>query len=201
MLAGKMIIFTAPSGAGKSTIVHHLLDVFPQLSFSISATTRLRRPHEEDGKDYYFVSKDQFRAWVADGAFVEWEEVYEDQFYGTLHREIERIWQSGLHIVFDIDVKGATAIKKAYPDQSLAVFVKPPSYEILVERLIRRRTENEQSLKKRLDRIKKELQYESKFDVVLLNDQLDIALKEAEKIVADFLNVKNTHGNADHARH
>lgn len=194
-----MIIFTAPSGAGKSTIVHHLLDVFPRLAFSISATTRLRRPHEVEGRDYYFVSKDQFKAWMADGAFVEWEEVYDDQFYGTLRREIERIWQAGKHIVFDIDVRGATHLKKAYPSQSLAVFVKPPSYEILVERLIQRRTENEQSLKKRLARIKKELKYETKFDVVLLNDQLDKTLIEAEEIVADFLQVKPEHGNADHA--
>jgi len=199
MQQGKMIIFTAPSGAGKSTIVHHLLQVFPQLEFSISATTRLRRPHEENGKDYYFVSKEEFRAWIADGAFVEWEEVYEDQFYGTLRREIERIWHEGKHIVFDIDVLGATHLKEAYPDQSLAVFVKPPSYEILVERLIKRRTENEQSLKKRLERIKKELTYETKFDVVLLNDQLDIAFKEAEKIVADFIEVKAEDGNINHA--
>ncbi|HRV86675.1 MAG TPA: guanylate kinase [Saprospiraceae bacterium] len=199
MQQGKMIIFTAPSGAGKSTIVHHLLQAFPQLEFSISATTRLRRPHEENGKDYYFVSKEEFRAWIADGAFVEWEEVYEDQFYGTLRREIERIWHEGKHIVFDIDVLGATHLKEAYPDQSLAVFVKPPSYEILVERLIKRRTENEQSLKKRLERIKKELTYETKFDVVLLNDQLDIAFKEAEKIVADFIEVKAEDGNINHA--
>lgn len=199
MQQGKMIIFTAPSGAGKSTIVHHLLQAFPQLEFSISATTRLRRPHEENGKDYYFVSKEEFRAWIADGAFVEWEEVYEDQFYGTLRREIERIWHKGKHIVFDIDVRGATHLKAAYPDQSLAVFVKPPSYEILVERLIKRRTENEQSLKKRLERIKKELTYETKFDVVLLNDQLDIAFKEAEKIVADFIEVKAEDGNINHA--
>ena len=199
MQQGKMIIFTAPSGAGKSTIVHHLLQVFPQLEFSISETTRLRRPHEENGKDYYFVSKEEFRAWIADGAFVEWEEVYEDQFYGTLRREIERIWHEGKHIVFDIDVLGATHLKEAYPDQSLAVFVKPPSYEILVERLIKRRTENEQSLKKRLERIKKELTYETKFDVVLLNDQLDIAFKEAEKIVADFIEVKAEDGNINHA--
>ncbi|MEL7222536.1 MAG: guanylate kinase [Bacteroidota bacterium] len=183
----KMLIFTAPSGAGKTTIVKHLLKQFPQLAFSISATTRQQRPHEQDGKDYYFISPEAFRVRQGNGEFVEWEEVYEDQYYGTLHSEINRLWSIGKHIVFDIEVKGATNIKKAYPKESLAVFVKPPSPEILFERLRGRKTEDEDSLRKRIARAAEELTYEETFDRVLLNDDLDQALAEAEEIVQEFL--------------
>lgn len=183
----KMLIFTAPSGAGKTTIVQHLLDKFPELAFSISATTRSMRSHEKDGHDYYFISPEEFQQRVAEDAFVEWEEVYEGLCYGTLHREIDRLWKAGKHIIFDIEVKGATNIKKAYPDESLVVFVKPPSEEILFERLRRRQTEDPDSLAKRIARAAEELTYESTFDYVLLNDDLPTALAEAEQVVRDFL--------------
>lgn len=187
----KLLIFTAPSGAGKTTIVRHLLKKFPQLAFSISATTRTQRPHEEDGKDYYFISPQEFRVRQGDGKFVEWEEVYEGLYYGTLHSEINRLWSQGKHIVFDIEVKGATNLKKAYPDESLAVFVKPPSPEVLFARLRGRKTEDEESLRKRIARAEEELSYENSFDKVLLNDDLETALAEAEEIVRDFLGLKS----------
>ncbi|HAV28296.1 MAG TPA: guanylate kinase [Saprospirales bacterium] len=187
---GKMVIFTAPSGAGKTTIVRHLLKRYKnQLGFSTSATTRDRRDHEVDGKDYYFLSLEKFRQKISDGAFVEYEEVYRDQFYGTLKSEIERIWSLGKHIIFDIEVKGATNIKSIYGDECLAVFIKPPSFSILVERLKNRKSETQSSLSKRISRMKKELSYESSFNEVLVNDLLTVACKEAEIMIESFLNV------------
>ncbi len=184
---GKLILFTAPSGAGKTTIVRHLLKRFEFLDFSVSATNRARRPHEVDGKDYYFLSTEEFQTRIEQGAFLEWEEVYDGQYYGTLFSEIERVWASGKHIVFDIEVKGATNIKKTYPDNSMAVFIKPPSPEILFERLRNRKTETEASLRKRIARATLELTYENNFDKILVNDILDVALKEAEDLVIDFI--------------
>jgi guanylate kinase len=184
----KLLIITAPSGAGKTTIMRHLLDRFDRLAFSISATTRNRRPHEVDGRDYYFISIDQFKQKIVEDAFVEWEEVYENQYYGTLKTEVERLWAQGKDIVFDIDVKGALNLKHAYPQQSLSVFVKPPSREALLERLSARRTETDESLRKRLARADEELAYENKFDIVIVNDILDNALQEAETVVSAFLN-------------
>ena len=187
---GKMVIFTAPSGAGKTTIVRHLLKRYKnQLGFSTSATTRDRRDREVDGKDYYFLSLEKFRQKISDGAFAEYEEVYRDQFYGTLKSEIERIWSLGKHIIFDIEVKGATNIKSIYGDECLAVFIKPPSFSILVERLKNRKSETQSSLSKRISRMKKELSYESSFDEVLVNDLLTVACKEAEIMIESFLNV------------
>ena len=183
----KLLLFAAPSGAGKTTIVHHLLDTFGELSFSISATTRPRRPHEKEGRDYYFISRKRFEELISQDAFVEWEEVYEGLFYGTLKSEVERLWAEGKHIIFDIDVKGAMNIKQAYPREALAVFVKPPSMAALEKRLTARRTEDETTLKKRLDRAAEEMAYENKFDVVLVNDVLAEALAKAEKIVSDFI--------------
>lgn len=183
----KMLIFTAPSGAGKTTIVRHLLNKFPSLAFSISASTRTKREHEKNGEDYYFITTKDFDKKVREDQFVEWEEVYPGLRYGTLYSEIDRIWAKGNAIIFDIDVKGATNIKKAYPESSMAVFVKPPSPEILFERLRDRNTEDADSLATRIARATEELTYESTFDYVLLNDQLDVALAEAEKIVAKFL--------------
>jgi guanylate kinase len=183
----KLLIITAPSGAGKTTIMRHLLDRFDRLAFSISATTRNRRPHEVDGRDYYFISIDQFKQKIVEDAFVEWQEVYENQYYGTLKTEVERLWAQDKAIVFDIDVKGALNLKNAYPQQSLSIFVKPPSREALLERLSARRTETDESLRKRLARADEELAYENKFDIVIVNDILDNALQEAEKIVQDFL--------------
>ncbi|MEJ6693139.1 MAG: guanylate kinase [Saprospiraceae bacterium] len=187
---GKMVIFTAPSGAGKTTIVRHLLKRYKnQLGFSTSATTRDKRNREVDGKDYYYLSLEKFRQKISDGAFAEYEEVYRDQFYGTLKSEIERIWSLGKHIIFDIEVKGATNIKSIYGDECLAVFIKPPSFSILVERLKNRKSETQSSLSKRISRMKKELSYESSFDEVLVNDLLTVACKEAEIMIESFLNV------------
>ncbi|MDX1409045.1 MAG: guanylate kinase [Saprospiraceae bacterium] len=183
---GKLIIFTAPSGSGKTTVVRHLLDAFDTLAFSVSATTRAKREHEQHGVDYYYLSQETFRMWIAEEAFVEWEEVYANQFYGTLKFEVERLWAQGKHVIFDIDVKGAMSIKKRYPDQSLAVFIKVPSLETLVERLRQRKTESEQSLQKRIQRIKEELTYEHSFDRVLINDDLEETLEEARRIVETF---------------
>jgi len=183
----KLIIFTAPSGAGKTTLVKHLLSKFQDLAFSISATTRDQRPHEKDAKDYYFLSVEKFKELISNGAFVEWEEVYTNQYYGTLKSEIERLWKEGKHIIFDIDVMGAKSIKEVYPKETLAVFVKPPSPEILLERLRGRKTESASSLKKRVEKAKKELSFETRFDKVLINDDLEAAFVVAEKIVEDFL--------------
>lgn len=185
----KLLIFTAPSGAGKTTIVRHLLNTFPELSFSISATTRRQRPHEKDGYDYHFISKSDFVNKIAKGDFIEWEEVYTNLYYGTLHSEVDRLWAEGKHIIFDIEVKGATNIKKAYPEESLVVFVKPPNEEVLFSRLRERNTESAESLVKRIARAAEELAYENTFDYVLLNDDLATALAEAEQVTRDFLNL------------
>jgi guanylate kinase len=184
---GRLFIFTAPSGAGKTTIVRHLLQTFSELEFSISATTRVKREHETDGKDYYFITPEQFRDYIKDNQFVEWEEVYQDQFYGTLKSEVDRIWSMRKHVVFDIDVKGAERIKMLFGKQCMSVFVRPPSEEILIERLIQRNTENEESLKKRIARVKSELQFENRFDMVLVNDALPVTLREAAHIIQTFI--------------
>lgn len=183
----KLIIFTAPSGAGKTTIVQHLLKNMPEMAFSISATTRARRENEVEGKDYYYIGVAEFKKLIAEEAFAEWQEVYPNQFYGTLKREMERIWAEGKHILFDIDVKGALNLKLAYPEQSLAVFVKPPSKEALFERLRQRKTENEESLRKRLAKAEEELTFENKFDHILVNDVLETALEEAQNVVRRFI--------------
>jgi guanylate kinase len=186
----KLIIVTAPSGAGKTTIVHHLIETFDELAFSVSATNRAMRAHETDKVDYYFLSTEQFKALVTEGAFLEYEEVYEDQYYGTLKKEVNRLWALGKCIIFDVDVKGAINIQKHYPDESLSIFIKPPSKEILMERLKNRKTETPESLEKRIARANEELTYEKKFDKVIVNDNLDKALKEAERLVIDFLHLK-----------
>ena len=184
---GKLLIFTAPSGAGKTTIVRHLLRSFGELAFSVSATTRPPRPGEEHGRDYYFLSQEEFARLVGEGAFVEYEEVYPGRFYGTLHSEVHRIWEAGRTVVFDIEVKGATNIKRHYPDGSLAVFVSPPDREVLFQRLRDRSTEDEESLRVRIERAGEELAYANSFDRVLVNDDLPTALAEAEVLTRDFL--------------
>ena len=183
----KLLVFTAPSGSGKTTVVRHILKQYKEFAFSVSATTRERRPHERHGRDYYFLSTETFQKWKKDESFVEWEEVYEDQYYGTLKFEIERLWDLGKHVIFDIDVKGAVRLRKLYPDQSMVVFIKVPTLEMLIERLKARKTESEASLNKRIARIKRELTYEDKFDVVLINDLLEDTFRNAEAIVEDFL--------------
>jgi guanylate kinase len=183
----KLLIFTAPSGAGKTTIVKHLLSHFEELAFSVSATTRTRRPNEIDGKDYYFLSPAQFKTLVAQEAFLEWEEVYEDKFYGTMRSELERLWNLKKCVVFDIDVKGAQNIKAKYPNETLAIFVKPPSFEVLVKRLTERHTENAESFAARIRKAKEELSYQDSFDYVLLNNDLKSTLLEAEELVSRFI--------------
>ncbi|WP_423148786.1 guanylate kinase [Rubrolithibacter danxiaensis] len=188
-MTGKLIIFSAPSGAGKTTIVHHLLKKFPQLSFSISATTRECRGKEINGKDYYFISKEEFLHKVAKHEFVEFEEVYSGTFYGTLFSEIQRIWDEGKQVVFDIDVEGGLRLKKKYDNNALSIFVQPPSLEVLIERLTGRGTDTAEKLSERFKKAEKELTYADKFDVVLKNYDLKTACEEAEKLVADFLNL------------
>ena len=185
----KMLIFTAPSGSGKTTIVRHLLKKFDFLDFSVSATTREKRPHEVEGVDYYFISLEEFRAKIKEKAFIEWEEVYSNQYYGTLKSEVSRIWENGKSVVFDIEVNGATNIKKLYGDQALAVFIKVPTLQMLIKRLKSRRTESEKSLRKRIKRIKKELTFEKSFDTVLINDDLEEAFINAEKVVKNYLKI------------
>jgi len=184
---GKLIIFTAPSGSGKTTVVRHILKTFPETAFSVSATTRAKRPHETHGRDYYYLSVETFKMWVSYDAFAEWEEVYDDQFYGTLRSEIDRLTMAGRHVVFDVDVKGALSIQKLYPQDSLSVFIRVPSMDVLEERLRSRGTDDEASLKKRLDRAAYELTFEGRFDRVLVNDDLDRTLQEAEAIVGNYL--------------
>jgi guanylate kinase len=192
MKQGKLIIFSAPSGAGKTTIVRHLLKKFPQLSFSISATTRESRGSEQHQNDYYFISKEDFLHKIARQEFVEFEEVYSGTFYGTLRSEIERIWNEDKHVIFDIDVEGGLRLKRKYEEDALAIFVQPPSLEVLKERLTGRGTDSEEKLQERFIKAEKELLYADKFDVILKNYDLETACKEAEKIVGDFLSVDSS---------
>ena len=188
MSANKLIIFTAPSGAGKTTIVKHLLKTRPDLAFSISACTRPQRYGEINGMDYYFMSVGEFKKKIAEGDFLEWEEVYEGQFYGTLRSEVERLWAANKHVIFDIDVKGADNIKRRYRKNSLAVFVKTVSNELLFERLRNRKTEDSESLRRRIARAQEEISYENRFDVALINDILETTLQQASEMVEMFIN-------------
>jgi guanylate kinase len=184
---GKCIIFSAPSGAGKTTIVKHLLGVRDDLTFSVSATSRERRSKETEGVDYYFLTVPEFKHQIAADAFVEWEEVYTDQFYGTLRSEIERIWAAGKHVIFDVDVMGGINLKKAFGEKALSIFVKPPSIQTLEERLRKRETETEESIKRRIGKAEQELATADQFDEILLNDNLEEAKANAEVLVKRFL--------------
>ncbi|TVR78822.1 MAG: guanylate kinase [Saprospirales bacterium] len=184
---GKMIIITAPSGAGKTTIVKHLKSTFPQLEFSVSVTTRPKRDVETHGIDYFFLSREEFRELIRSKKLLEWQEVYPNQYYGTLLSEVHRITEKGKSVLFDIDVKGAANLKREFSGKSLAIFIKPPSMQILLERLIKRGSESPEQLKKRIIKLKEELSYESFFDKVLVNNKLEDALKEAELLVEEFL--------------
>lgn len=184
---GKCVIFSAPSGAGKTTIVRHLLDHRDDLAFSISATSREPRKQEREGKDYHYMSVEEFQDRIIKGDFVEWEEVYEGQYYGTLHEEIERIWASGKHVIFDVDVQGGLNLKKAVADKALAVFVMPPSIEVLEQRLRTRDTETEESIQRRMGKAAKELSVSDQFDVELKNDDLERVKAEAMELLDQFL--------------
>ncbi|MEN9738044.1 MAG: hypothetical protein RLZZ318_77 [Bacteroidota bacterium] len=183
----KVIIFSAPSGSGKTTVVNHLLSVMPELGFSISATTRKPRANEVHGREYYFLDQTEFDQKVQDNAFLEYEQVYNGIFYGTLRTEVERLWQAGKTVIFDVDVAGGLKIKSQFKDQALAIFLRPPSIEVLMERLKKRSTEVEHQLQMRIDKANYELQYEAQYDVVLVNDQLDKTLVEAEQMVRTFI--------------
>lgn len=191
MQQGKLIVFSAPSGSGKTTIVRHLLKHEElNLEFSISATSRERRGNEEDGKDYYFLSFEDFKKKIKNDEFLEWEEVYRDNFYGTLKSEVERIWAMGKHVIFDIDVSGGLRIKRKYPDQTLAVFVKPPSIDELKIRLKKRQTESADKINMRIAKASAELATAPLFDAVLINEDLEKAFSEAYIIVSNFLGIE-----------
>lgn len=185
---GKLIVFSAPSGSGKTTIVRHLLKK-PELNleFSISAASRAPRGDEKDGEDYYFMDIKEFKQHIKNGDFLEWEEVYRDNFYGTLKSEVERIWGQGKNVIFDIDVVGGLRIKKKFPKETLAVFVKPPSVDELKIRLKNRKTESEEKINMRIAKASIEMATAPQFDFIIINDQLDKALKEAEKLVANHI--------------
>lgn len=186
-MEGKLIIFSAPSGAGKTTIVKHLLGKYPdKLAFSISASTRTPRSNEVDGKDYYFISKESFLHKIAQKEFVEFEEVYSGTFYGTLRSEIDRIWAEGKIVVFDIDVIGGLHLKRKFGKQALAIFVQPPSLDVLIDRLRSRGTDSEEKLGERIEKADKELKFAKEFDVILENNLLEEACAEAEQLVELF---------------
>lgn len=185
---GKLVIFTAPSGAGKTTLVRHLMSELNEvLAFSVSATTRQRRQREKDGYDYYFITKDQFLQRVETGEFLEYQEVYDGNYYGTLKSEIQRIFDMDKSVIFDVDVQGALNIKKCYGKDALTIFVKPPSIEALKTRLVGRNSETDATLQQRLQKAIIELEYANRFDVTIINDQLEVAKQQAYQIVTNFL--------------
>jgi guanylate kinase len=191
MANGKMIIFSAPSGSGKTTIVRHLLKTFPnQLEFSISATTRPKRGEEENERDYYYLSVDEFKKRIEKKEFLEWEEVYAGNYYGTLKSEAERIWSQGKTVIFDIDVEGGLNLKNQFKSEALSIFVMPPSIKILEERLSSRSTDSPESIARRVAKAEKELKTAELFDCFILNEVLEEALKKAEMLVSLFLNKK-----------
>ncbi len=193
-MKGKLIVFSAPSGSGKTTIVRHLLaQADLNLEFSISAATREARGEEVNGKDYYFMSLDQFKQHIKNEDFVEWEEVYRDNFYGTLKSEVERIWAKGKNVIFDIDVAGGLRIKSKFPEETLAVFVKPPSVDELKRRLKERSTESEEKINMRIAKAHVELATAPQFDVIIKNYDLEVALDEAYQLVKNFIDEGKSH--------
>ena len=183
----KLVVFSAPSGSGKTTVVRHLLDVIPDLEFSISATTRPMRAGEKHGQDYYFYTNEEFQAAIEKNAFIEYEEVYKGVNYGTLKTEVHRLWEEGKTVIFDLDVEGGLTIKKYYGEQALALFLRPPSVDILIGRLRSRNTENEEQLTMRIAKVHSELKFEQLFDKVIVNDVLSDTFVNAESIVTSFL--------------
>ena len=186
-MTGKLLIFSAPSGSGKTTIVRSLLQKMSNLEFSISACSRKKREGEVNEHDYYFLSPDEFKVKIDNNEFVEWEEVYPGSYYGTLKSELERIWAKGHHVVFDVDVKGGVNLKKQFGNKALSVFVMPPSIEELQQRLELRNTETPESLAKRIGKAKEEILYAKQYDKIIVNDKLNEAIAEAEIAVGDFI--------------
>lgn len=189
-MTGKSIILSAPSGSGKTTVVRHLLEAGLNLSFSVSVCSRPPRPGEVDGKDYFFIGVDEFRNRISNNEFVEWEEVYPDQYYGTLKSELERIWNQHRHVIFDVDVVGGMNLKQTFGTNALAVFVQSPSPDILEKRLRERSSDPEEKIQTRIAKAESEMQYADRFDVILINDRLEDTLRKAEKMVRAFLSAK-----------
>ena len=184
---GKLIVISAPSGAGKTSIVHHLLKNMSELSFSVSACSREKREKETHGEDYYFLGVEGFKERIKEDAFLEWEQVYENQYYGTLKSEIERIWSTGKTVIFDVDVVGGLNIKKQYPTECLSVFIMPPSVDVLRERLSGRSSESEEKIEIRLDKAEEEITQNQKFDTIILNDDFEIACEEIQEVITNFI--------------
>jgi len=185
---GKLIVISAPSGAGKTSIVHQLLKDIPKLSFSVSASSRERRENELHGKDYYFIGVEGFHQKIKEDAFLEWEQVYENQYYGTLRSEIDRIWSEGKTVIFDVDVVGGLNIKKQYAKECLSIFIMPPSLEVLAERLISRGSDSDESVAKRLDKAEEEISKNKQFDTMILNDNFEIACEQTKEVITNFIN-------------
>jgi len=183
----KLIVISAPSGAGKTSIVHYLLKNMPELSFSVSACSREKRENEVHGEDYYFLGVKDFKNKIEENSFLEWEQVYENQYYGTLSSEIERIWSEGKTVIFDVDVVGGLNIKKQYPTECFSIFIMPPSLQVLQERLVARGSESAESLQERLDKAEEEIAINQEFDRIILNDNFDIACKETMGVISNFL--------------
>ncbi|PHR42620.1 MAG: guanylate kinase [Fluviicola sp.] len=184
---GKCVIFSAPSGAGKTTIVHGLLGRMDNLAFSISACSRAPRPNEVDGKDYYFLSVEDFKNRIDSGDFIEWEEVYKDHFYGTLKSEVERLWELNKTVVFDVDVFGGINLKSYFGENALSFFIQPPSIDTLEQRLRNRKTESEDKIQTRLKKASEELKMSDRFDRIVVNDNLDLTIDEVEEYVKEYL--------------
>jgi guanylate kinase len=188
-MEGKLVIISAPSGAGKTTIVNHLLNSGLKLSFSVSATTRPPRGKETNGNEYFFLSVDEFKKRIGNNEFVEWEEVYNDLFYGTLKSEIERIWNQGKHVLFDVDVKGGLSLKKIFGNKAISIFIMPPSISELEKRLVKRATDSPEKIRMRVDKATEELRFADSFDEVVVNDELQKAIDETQRKVEAFLKV------------
>ena len=183
----KVIIFSAPSGSGKTTLVKQCLEAFPELEFSVSCTTRNPRGTEQNGIDYHFISPNEFREKIAENAFVEFEEVYHDKYYGTLKSEVEKIWQSGKTVIFDVDVKGGISLKKYFGEKALSVFIMPPSVEELERRLVSRATDDPETIKTRVEKASEEMTFKDQFDVTVVNSDLDKAKNTTENLLKKFL--------------
>jgi guanylate kinase len=190
-MEGKLVIISAPSGAGKTTIVKHLLNSGLNLSFSVSATTRKVRGNETDGIDYFFLSVDEFKRRINESQFIEWEEVYKDLYYGTLKSELDRIWAEGNHVLFDVDVQGGIKLKRIFGDRSISIFIKTPSVDELEKRLIKRATETPEKIKMRVEKAREEIKLARHFDSIIINDKLEDAKDESYRLVSDFLGREN----------